>query len=580
MPGQPSRRLSRVVVPAALCLAFLLPVPQALAASALKVSEVFPGSAAAGQGAEYVELQMSAGGQADIDGQHVEFYDAGGDLHSSYSIPADVANGQSQRTVLLATQEAAAEGLVPAPDFDLGSGADDMDPAGGAICLTGAFPADCVTWGTIPLFSFLSSFPDPQGQNAAAIPDENALGRQIDRGCPTYLDAPDDSGSSLADFASVAPDPRNNAQIPAEARCAPDTALLSFPASPSSQTSAFFTYAEVPEEDGVSFECRLDSASFAPCPAAGQSYPGPIADGTHTFAVMAVGEGGQDPTPKTFTWTVDTDSPQTTLDAYPPEPSGGFEAAFAYHSSEPNSSFRCQLDSRAVQICPAAGKSYFLLEDGRHLFRVWAIDNAGNEDTTPAEHTFTVDGVLGDLTPPETSIISAPLDPSPATSAFFSFASNEQGSTFECSLNGAAFASCPSQGQSYRRLRNGTYRFEVRARDRAGNLDSVPAAYAWTVAAPLPKVRFTKAPPGRVTLRRGTGAKVTFSFRADKPSSSFRCRLDKNRFKPCSATARLRAPLGRHRFEVYAVDELGNAGESVARRIFRVERAKRGGKLF
>ncbi len=576
-------KLSRLgALPLALLALGLALAAPAQAASPLKVREAFPGSSAYGANAEYVMLQMTASGQSDIDGQALRFYGPTGALASTYTIPADALSGQSQRAVLLASLEAISEGVVPVPDFSLGTGIDRMDPSGGAVCLTGAGfgSEDCATWGTIPLATLENPYlPDSQVANAAAIADELALRRKVTAGCPTALDAPDDTNDSANDFAQLSPDPRNNAAAPTESPCPPDTALLTFPNNPTNQTAPSFTYAALPSEPGVSFKCRLDLEAFATCPNAGKSYPGPLSEGAHTFQVKAAGEGGEDPSPKAFTWTVDAKAPETIIDSGPPEPSGGFEAAFAYHSSEPSSSFRCQLDDGAIQLCAAAGKSYFLLADGAHAFRVWAVDNAGNQDPTPAERSFTVQGVLIDATPPDTTISSAPASPSPSESAAFAYASTEQGSSFQCSLNSSPFAPCPATGVSYSRLRNGSYAFAVRATDPAGNVDSVPATYAWQVAAPLPKVTITKAPPGKVNLKRGSKASLLFKFKADKPGSSFRCRLDKAAFKPCSAKTKVKAPVGRHRFEVYAIDALGNVGTTVSRRIVRVARSG-GGGLF
>ncbi len=62
--------LASFVSPVLLILVLLLlAAPQALAASPLKIREVFPGSTTLGANAEFVELQMTADGQSDIDGQ-------------------------------------------------------------------------------------------------------------------------------------------------------------------------------------------------------------------------------------------------------------------------------------------------------------------------------------------------------------------------------------------------------------------------------------------------------------------------------------------------------------------------------
>jgi hypothetical protein len=544
----------------------------ASAASPLKIREVYPGTVAS-PGSEYVELQMTAAGQEDIDGQVLRFYDAAGAEVSSFTIPADVPNGASQRSVLLAT---VATGL--AADFTLPAG-DRVNPAGGAVCFTGAAPPDCVAWGA---FATPASLPNPQAKAAAAIGDGLALTRRIGAGCGTYLDAPDDNDDSATDFELVAPSPRANATAPSEKRCPPDTAINTSPVNPSNEPSVTFTFAEVPEEPAAAFECELDgNGSFAtavPCDSGSISYPGPLAEGFHTFRVRAKGEGGVDPTPASFTWMVDTVSPETTIVTAPSDPNSGFSVTFTYKSSEPQSGFRCQLDGGPVQVCSAAGKTYFGLVDGPHSFRVWAVDNAGNQDQSPAEDSFAVQTVLGDQSPPDTSIVIAPANPSSSSDASFRYASSERDSRFECRLGGAAFSACDPGGVAYTGLRNGSYDFEVRAIDGAGNLDSVPASYSWRVDAPLPNSRIVKGPPGRVTLRKGKRAKVRFVFASDKPGSTFRCRLDKARLKPCAASKKFRAKAGRHRLEVYAVDALGNVETTPARRIFRV--VKRGGGGF
>jgi hypothetical protein len=71
------------------------------------------------------------------------------------------------------------------------------------------------------------------------------------------------------------------------------------------------------------------------------------------------------------------------------------------------------------------------------------------------------------------------------TSATFTFSADEAGSTFECSLNGAAFTGCTSP-EEYSGLSVGAHTFEVRATDAAGNVDATPAGYDWTVEAPAP----------------------------------------------------------------------------------------------
>jgi hypothetical protein len=85
----------------------------------------------------------------------------------------------------------------------------------------------------------------------------------------------------------------------------------------------------------------------------------------------------------------DTTSPQTKIVAGPGRGLGGRIAAFRFRSSEPRSTFRCKLDRRKAARCRSP-KRYRRLRPGRHVFRVWATDAAGNKDPTPARRRFRV----------------------------------------------------------------------------------------------------------------------------------------------------------------------------------------------
>ena len=112
--------------------------------------------------------------------------------------------------------------------------------------------------------------------------------------------------------------------------------------------------------------------------------------------------------------------------------------------------------------------------DGDYVFRVRAVDNASN---TEAANSYTV---TLDNAPPNTSITAQPNDPTNATAASFSFTSSEGGSTFECQLDGSSWTACTSP-KSYTGLTQGSYTFDVRATDGAGNTDASPASFAWSV---------------------------------------------------------------------------------------------------
>ena len=85
-----------------------------------------------------------------------------------------------------------------------------------------------------------------------------------------------------------------------------------------------------------------------------------------------------------------------------------------------------------------------------------------------------------DETPPQTTIDSGPAGTTTATSATFSFSSSKADSTFQCRLDGGAWAACTSPS-TRSGLAPGTHVFEVRATDAAGNTDPSPAGRGWSV---------------------------------------------------------------------------------------------------
>lgn len=78
-----------------------------------------------------------------------------------------------------------------------------------------------------------------------------------------------------------------------------------------------------------------------------------------------------------------------------------------------------------------------------------------------------------DTTPPNTTITKAKINQA-RHRATFRFFSSEPGSTFFCKLDKKAFAPCRSP-KTYKHLKRGKHKFQVEARDAAGNLDASPA---------------------------------------------------------------------------------------------------------
>ena len=106
--------------------------------------------------------------------------------------------------------------------------------------------------------------------------------------------------------------------------------------------------------------------------------------------------------------------------------------------------------------------------------------------------TFTLALNHVDDVKPETTIHDGPQNPTNQTSATFAFDSSEPDSTFECrvyrsSLTKPAFGACSGAGlHTQSGLISGTYTFDVRAIDTAGNKDESPATRTWSVETTAP----------------------------------------------------------------------------------------------
>jgi hypothetical protein len=128
-----------------------------------------------------------------------------------------------------------------------------------------------------------------------------------------------------------------------------------------------------------------------------------LADGSHTFEVKATNTRGNiDPTPASWTWRIDTTSPNTTIDTGPTDPSSSADATFTFSADEP-STFECRLDGGVWATCTSP-KNYIGLADDSHTFEVKATDAANNTDPTPASWTWVIDTVV-----PSTPILASTL---------------------------------------------------------------------------------------------------------------------------------------------------------------------------
>ena len=250
----------------------------------------------------------------------------------------------------------------------------------------------------------------------------------------------------------------------------PTPTITSGPSGATTATAATFTFTGA---RGDTFECSLDGSSFAACTSP-KTYAGPLANGQHTFQVRERTTAGATGTAASRSWTVDTQAPPAPqITQAPADPSASTSATFTFADAEPNVTYLCQLDGGAFAAC-STPQTYSRLADGVHALSFKARDAAGNVGPATA-HRWRIDTIA----PPKPVLLQKPANPSPSSSATFAFSDAESGATFECRIDGGAWAACTSP-TTYARLSNGKHDFGVRARDAAGNR-SAAAEHAWRV---------------------------------------------------------------------------------------------------
>src|SRR6185369_8936793 len=109
---------------------------------------------------------------------------------------------------------------------------------------------------------------------------------------------------------------------------------------------------------------------------------------------------------------------------------------FAFSADEPGVQFRCRVDDGPFSDC-SSPLTLAALGDGTHTFEVHAVDAAGNAEASGATRSFTIDSL-----PPQTAITAGPSGAIADTTPTFEFGDGEQGSRFECRVDGAAFLPC------------------------------------------------------------------------------------------------------------------------------------------
>ena len=332
----------------------------------------------------------------------------------------------------------------------------------------------------------------------------------------------------------------------------PDTMITQHPAALDNSVDVAIEFTAT--EPGT-FECQLDGAGFAACTTPDMLTG--LSDASHTFDVRAIDTAGNvDDTPASWTWTVDSTTPDTRIDSGPADPTNQTNATFTF--SSPNAgagaTFKCGLDTTTLTACNTP-KPYTGLADGSHTFTVQVTNAAGTSDPTPAEQTWTVDTQA-----PTVNITNPPPNPTNDNTPSVDFTTAGNPTAVECKVDGAAYASCTTPFQTST-LADGPHTITVRATDAAGNSGTDSATFTVDTKAPTAQIDApTPADPTNQTS-------ATFTFHSADGGTSFECAMDAGAYAACNGGTKgysgLTGGAGTsHTFHVRATDAAGNTGNA------------------
>ena len=207
--------------------------------------------------------------------------------------------------------------------------------------------------------------------------------------------------------------------------------------------------------------------------------------------------GHRDPTPSHLEWTTDTVAPLVHVDS-PADHTvsdGNGVTVTGTASQGPHDDDQVEVEFLDRNGGPVFRK-WFPIVDGhwRADFPSQMPENAyslGAMQTDDAGN-LGIDGGINYVvsrTDPVTRITQAPRSITTFSDAGeISYTVDRSGATFQCSLDGAAFAPCGRNAYPYGRLADGRHSFEVFGTDAAGRVDSTPARVDWRVDTHGPRV--------------------------------------------------------------------------------------------
>src|SRR6186713_1679480 len=350
------------------------------------------------------------------------------------------------------------------------------------------------------------------------------------------------------------------------------------------------------------FECSMDRGVFGSCVSTNTVNVG---DGTHTFSVRSEDNAGnKDSTPASFTWTVDTTPPMTSIisaidgNNNTISDNGNSESTsirFNFSGTDTGGAgvdhLECNIDNSKYVACTSPFVFLNILKDGIHTFNVRSIDRVGNINLLPASFTWTIDTISPNTTLESATdgnkIVMANGTNTNSKSMSFEFSANDTGGDgdkgvginhFVCNIDNSKYVACTSPFVFPNLLKDGIHTFTVTSEDNAGNKDSTPTSFSWIVDTSSPLISINTATDGNGNLLSNDGNtssnSATISFTGNDTGGKegkgvgikeFKCSLDGASFSICTSPVQFTSvnlPEGTHSFQIIAEDGIGNIDSS------------------
>ena len=314
--------------------------------------------------------------------------------------------------------------------------------------------------------------------------------------------------------------------------------------------------------DAGTTQCRLKGdaeTEWAPCTDEdGLHQVGPLEEGSYRLLVRAV-DGEVTGLTERHAFRVDRTAPDKPRILSPASGLAPSDPWFEF-DSEPGATIECRWNESDEFVACDPGLTRSFPENGDHSLQIRAIDRAGNVSEPSDRLSFTTRNKVNGL-----SITAGPEGHTNNASPTFAFKADPVdavGVQYGCRLSGEAFALCSSP-RAYSNLDEGTYVFEVRALDSAGNQSPVKRR-SFTVDTTLPVISFGDLDPNGVVA---SGTRVALSTNEE---ATLRCSIDGGALEPCGPSLVLDGlGSGEHKLRVVATDRAGN--ERDLTRTFSIE---------